>query len=187
MTKTRTRSVKAANTPSREPRAFSYLKPQVRGAEPPVIDQGGRAVLAARVGERVPALVRALIDHTISLQNRRALEAGFARPISMSVLNRRRRVARSWIQAVVGGLADVPTLHAVATQWLPTLAGNTPDTQRLLETAQSCVEFLRGAMTALLFEHPTENLLANARALHVLELVLASHLAATQEVAAQRV
>ena len=157
------------------------------GAEPPVIDQGGRAVLAARVGEHVPALVRALINHTIALQNRRALEAGFPRPISMSVLNRRRRVARSWIQAVVGGLADVPTLHAAASQWLPTLAGNTPDTERLLKTAQSCVEFLRGSITALLFEHPTENLLANARALHVLELVLASHLAATQEVAAQRI
>ena len=123
MTKSAQISVTVAATPTREPRPFSYLAPRLRNTELPAIDNGGRAVLAVRVGEYVPALVRAVIDHSIALQNRRGLESGNPKPIAMSVLNRRRRVARAWIQAVVGGLVDLPTLHAAATQWLPTLAG----------------------------------------------------------------
>lgn len=163
---------------SREPRPFSYLTPRLVTVTPPAIDVGGRAVLEARASGYVPALVRALVDHTIALQNRRGLVSGNRQPIALSVLNRRRRAARSWVQAVLAGAVDRPTLHAAAVQWLPTLAGNLPNTQGALRTARSCVEFLRGAVTGLIFDTPAENLLGRARAQHVLEVVLAAHLGA---------
>jgi len=165
---------------TREPRAFSHLAPLIVTAEPPAIDVGGRAFLAAKVGDSIPALVRALVDHTIALQNRRGLESGNRQPIQLSVLNRRRRSARIWIQSVISGDVDRATLHAVATQWLPTLAGNVPDRQSMLRQARSCVEFVRGSLTGLVFDAPAENLLGHARALHVLETVLGVHLAAVQ-------
>jgi hypothetical protein len=180
MTKPSHLSVSSAATLTREPRPFAYLSPLLVTAEPPELDVGGRAVLAAKVGEHVAALVRALVDHTISLQNRRALETGNRQPIQLSVLNRRRRCARAWVQSIVSGDLDVATLHLVATAWLPTLAGNVADRKVLLRIATSCVEFVRGAITGLIFDQPAENLLGHARANHVLETMLGTHLAALQ-------
>jgi hypothetical protein len=181
MTKSAHPRVSAGAAPRREPRAFSYLTPRLVTAVPPAIDLGGKAVLAARVNDYVPALVRALVDHTIALQNRRGLESGNRQPIQLSVLNRRRRAARAWVQAVLSGAVDQPTQHAVATQWLPMLAGHGRDPEVVLRTVRSCFEFLRGALVGVLFDEPAENLLGHARALNVLETVLAVHLAATQE------
>ena len=179
MTKSSTSPVSAPLT--REPRAFSHLAPLLVTTEPPVVDAGGRAVLAAKTGEHIAALVRALVDHTIALQNRRALETGNRQPLQVSVLNRRRRAARSWVQAIIGGDVTRPTLHAVAHQWLPTLAGNIPDHRAMLRLANSCIEFVRGAITGLIFDLPAENLLGHARALHVLETVLGLHMAAVED------
>jgi hypothetical protein len=181
MTRQANPSVSAAPAPTREPRPFSFLVPRLVIAEPPAIDAGGRAFLAAKTTEFVPALVRALVDHTIALQNRRALESGNRQPIQLSVLNRRRRSARSWIQAVINGAVDLPTLHSVATQWLPMLAGHSPAPEVQLRLARSCVEFVRGALTGLIFDQAAENLLGHARAQHALETVLAAHLAAVEE------
>lgn len=180
MTKPSSPEVAPAAT-SREPRPFSHLRPRLFTVDPPSIDVGGRAVLEARTAEFVPALVRALVDHTIALQNRRALVSGRSQAIALSVLNRRRRAARAWLQAVIAGAVDRATLHAVASQWLPTLAGNLPTPAGALATGRSCIEFVRGALTGLIFDTPAENLLGHARAQHVLETVLATHLAAFEE------
>jgi hypothetical protein len=170
--------VPAAASLVREPRAFTRLAPLIVTAEPVELDVRGRALLAAEVMDHIPALVRALVNHTIALQNRRGLESGNRQPIQLSVLNRRRRAARTWLLAIVGGDIDRATLHAVSRQWLPTLAGNVDDAAEVRRQAASCIEFVRGAITGLLFDSPTENLLGHARALHVLELVLGLHLAA---------
>ena len=105
MTKSAHPPVSAGPAPRREPRAFSFLTPRLVTATPPAIDLGGKAVLAARVNDYVPALVRAIVDHTIALQNRRGLESGNRQPIQVSVLNRRRRAARARVQAVLSGAA----------------------------------------------------------------------------------
>lgn len=181
MTKPAIPSVSLAAAPTREPRPFSFLVPRLVLTEPPAVDAGGRAFLAAKTAEFVPALVRALVNHTIEAQNRRARERGTPQPIQLSVLNRRRRCARSWLQAVIHGVVDLPTLHAVATQWLPMLAGHGPDAPTMLRTARSCIEFVRGALTGLIFDQAADNLLGHARAQHALETVLAAHLAAVEE------
>ncbi|MGE3174705.1 MAG: hypothetical protein AB7O97_18885 [Planctomycetota bacterium] len=181
MTKSAHPSVSAGPALTREPRAFSYLKPRLVTTEPPAIDIGGKAVLGAKANDYVPALARALVDHTIAMHNKRALDSGNRQPIQLSVLNRRRRAARAWIQAVLSGGVDLPTQHAVATQWLPTLAGHGREPELVLRTMRSCIEFLRGAIVGVLFDEPADNLLGHARALHVLETVLAVHLAAAQE------
>ena len=171
----------AAAAPTREPRPFSFLAPKLVLAEPPAIEVGGRAFLSAKTSEFVPALVRALVNHTIELQNRRSRERGWQQPIQLSVLNRRRRCARSWLQSVINGAVDLPTLHAAASQWLPMLCGHGPDQPTMLRTVRSCVEFVRGALTGLIFDHAADNLLGHARAQHALETVLAAHLAAAEE------
>lgn len=40
------------------------------------------------------------------------------------------------------------------------------------------VEFVRGAVTACIFDQPAANLLSHAKALHALESTLSAHLAA---------
>ena len=167
-----TQSAAPASTPAREPRAFSFLKPRLVTV---------RVILMARADSSVPALVRAVVDHTIALHNEHGRESGYVQAIQVSVLNRRRRAARSWIQSILAGSVDAPTLHAIATQWLPTLAGNGRDAEFVTRTVRSCVEFVRGSITALLFDQPADNLLGNARALHVLETVLSVHLSAAEE------
>jgi hypothetical protein len=176
-----TQSASPASAPAREPRAFSFLKPRLITVTPPAIDPHGRAILMARADSSVPALVRAVVDHTIALHNEHGRESGYVQAIQLSVLNRRRRAARAWIQSILSGAVDAPTLHAVATQWLPTLAGNGRDAEFVTRTVRSCVEFVRGSITAVLFDQPEDNLLGNARALHVLETVLSVHLSAAEE------
>lgn len=174
---------KTANggTPSRVPHAFSFLKPRLVTTTPPEIDMGGKALLAARVQECIPALARALVDYSIAAHNEHGRAIGNRQPIQISVLNRRRRAARAWIQSVVSAQVDMPTLHAVATQWLPMLAGHGRDIDVVRKTIRTAVEFVRGTITGAMFDEPEDNLLGHARALHVLETVLAVHLAAAEE------
>lgn len=171
----------SAQSSAREPRAFAFLKPRLLSATPPAIDGVGRAILMARASDSVPAIARAVVDHTIALHNEHGRSIGHAQPIQLSVLNRRRRAARLWLQSVVTATVDRPVLHAVATQWLPTLAGHGRDRVSVRDAVRSCVEFVRGAITAALFEHPEDNLLGGARALQVLELTLSVQLSAAEE------
>lgn len=171
----------SSTSPAREPRAFAFLKPRLLTASPPAMDAHGRAILMARASDSVPAIARAVVDHTIALHNEHGRSVGNRQPIQLSVLNRRRRAARAWINAVVTAAVDRPTLHAVATQWLPTLAGHGRDRATVRDAVRSCVEFVRGSITATLFEQPEDNLLGAARALQSLELTLSVHLSAAEE------
>lgn len=169
----------------RRPQPFAFLDVE-RGLAVPAIDPKGRAFLMACSSEYVPALVRGLVTHTISEQNTRNRVRGAALPIQVSVLNRRRRAARQWIQSVLAADVSRPILHAAAYQWLPTMCGNSPIREVAVATCESCAEFVRGAVTALIFDRPGENLLGHARAMHVLEQVLATHVAAARRAVAAR-
>ncbi len=158
---------------AREPRPFLYLAPRVPTPQPVAVDPVGLALLAAAAGDQVPQLVRILVGHSLTVGARTG--AG-APPIS--VLNRRRRSARAWLQAILAGRTDAVTLHALCHTWAPQLAGTGPDLRHCLRSARSCVELLRGALTALVFGRTADNLLPEARALHALEAVLAVHLGA---------
>jgi hypothetical protein len=97
------------------------------------------------------------------------------------VLNRRRRAARSWILAILAGKVDGAVRHAVSTSWLPTLCGTGPDRGKAVRPSRVLIEFVRGAITACIFSEVRENLLPQAKALHVLETTLSVHLAAVLE------
>jgi hypothetical protein len=152
---------------------------------PVAIDAGGLALLGERAGDDVPMLVRSLVAHTMALQLRGGMNVVTATPLPISVLNRRRRSARAWIQAILSGGTDAATLHALTHTWAPQLAGTGPDLRACEKTAHSCIEFLRGAITALIVREPQDNLLPEAHAIHALETVLAVHLGAIQAAGAR--
>ena len=166
-----------------EPRPFLFLDPRPVGVNPPEIDARGLDGLAVAAACDVPLLVRGLVNFTIAQQNGTALETGRRTPIVMSVLNRRRRSARAWIMAILSGMVDRPTLHALVKTWVPHLTATGSDAKAALAPGRTCIEYLRGAITASIFEQPADSLLPHARALHVLDTVLGVHLAALQEAA----
>jgi hypothetical protein len=161
----------------RQVRPLAFLQPARLPLKDPTVDTRGVVHLDAAASPSIPALVRSLVDYTIALQNRRALERGHVQPIQLAVLNRRRRAARSWLLAIFAGKADGATRHAVATQWLPTLTASGPQIENAIAGGRVLIEFVRGAITACVFDEPCANLLDHARALHVLESTLAAHLA----------
>ncbi|MGB3968708.1 MAG: hypothetical protein WBO45_18380 [Planctomycetota bacterium] len=172
-----------AVTAQREVRPFLLLEPARLPLKDPGFEPAGLAWLATAVTPAIPWLQRSLVDYTIALQNRRALEHGNPQPIQLAVLNRRRRAARSWLLAIAEGRCDAATRHAAATQWIPLLTGTGPDYRASLRPGRALVEFVRGALTACIFDAPAESLLPHAKALHVLESTLAAHLAGLVDVA----
>ncbi|MBL8754405.1 MAG: hypothetical protein JNK15_13970 [Planctomycetes bacterium] len=168
-------SVKDTVSVPREVRPFLLLAPAPAA---PVHEPAGLARLDQALGDQIPQLVRSLVDYTIARQNGRALERGNPQPIPLSVLNRRRRAARSWLVAIAAGLADPATAHTFAAQWLPLLTGTGPDLAAAVAPGRDLVEFVRGACTACIFDAPCASLLPHAKALHVLEATLATHLGA---------
>lgn len=172
-------------TAVREPRPFLFLEPARLPLRNGALDREGVAFLHAAAEAWVPMLVRSLVQFTIARQNRRELERGRAQPIQVSVLNRRRRAARAWLLAVICSKVDGGTQHAVASTWLPTLCATGPDQRPAAGPVRELIEFVRGAITACLFDQPAENLVPHARALHALETTLSVHLAAAR--AARRV
>ncbi len=183
MTKSAVSVVDAGPTIAREPRPFLYLEPARLPLRSVEIDAGSLARLDEAVGPSVPALVRSLVDYTIARQNRSALERGNASPIQLSVLNRRRRAARSWIVAILAGRVDSGTLHAVSSQWIPTLAGTGHDLRKSARPGRNFIEFVRGAITACIFDECEENLVPSAKAAWAVETVLGAHLGAVQQAA----
>lgn len=158
-----------------------YLKPASLPLASESVDEIGLQQLDARLQPQISYVVRSLVDYTIARGN--AKSPHMAQPIRMSVLNRRRRAARSWLLAINEGRVDAATRHAVATQWLPMLCGTGPDRELAVAPARGLVEFVRGAITACIFDAAKPSLLPEARALHVLETTLAAHLAAVQQLA----
>ena len=169
----------------KEPRPFLYLDPRPVPSSSSESPREGVDELAHRVLDEVPALVRALVNHTIAQQNRDSLRSGRAQPIPISVLNRRRRSARAWIVAILGGRTDRATLHALTHTWIPQLAGTGPEIRQSARTGYLCMEFLRGAITANIFGGPANNLVPAAKALYALDNVLGVHLQALREVVHQ--
>lgn len=180
MTKSVT-SAKGTVSAERVGHPLLYLKPARLPLRDVAVDKIGLDRLDVAMSPSIPHLVRSLVDFTIELQNRRALERGNAQPIQLSVLNRRRRAARAWLLSIAGGKADGATRHAAATQWIPLLTGSGPDLANAVRPGRALIEFVRGAITACVFDEPAASLLPHARALHVLEVTLAAHLAALQQ------
>ena len=178
MTKSAPSAHTATATPVREPRPFLFLEPTTPGTQAPVIATATQQRLERIATNDTPQLVRSVVDYTIALQNRRALERGNPQPIQLSVLNRRRRAARSWLLAILAGRTDATTLQTVTTQWLPVLCAVGAVPTGMERSGRRLIEFVRGALAACLFETPADNLLPHAKALHVVESTLAAHLAA---------
>lgn len=185
MTKTKTANRRPTRIPDArpEPRPFLRVEPRPIPQAGSPIDPVDLGLLSTAVQDGVPAIVRALVDYTIKLQKRRQLESGHATPIAVSVLNRRRRSARAWIQSILAGQLDRNTLHAFSHTWIPQLAGTGPEPTRAVRTGIACIEFVRGAITAQVLDAPADNLVPEARALNALETVLGVQLQALRELA----
>ncbi len=165
----------------RELTPFTWLTAH---AEPtlPLTLEARRGLIRLRriVEEHVPVLVRGLV-HLTSRPRSNSERLGAA----ASVINRKRRAATEWIRAVLAGAIDLATLHTVGEQWLPTLAGAGHDYAGRATQTRACIEYLRGAMTALVFTRAEDNLVPEARCLYAIESVLTRHLAATERAAAR--
>jgi hypothetical protein len=139
--------------------------------------------LAAFVGDSAGWLVSSLVAFACEHLDGRG-RAQRAATVT-SVRNRRRRAATLWVQAILAGRADPDTLHQLTTSWLPQLVGSGPDLWHGARAGRDAIEYLRGACTARIVVEPQDNLIAEARALHALEAVLAAHLFAWQAAVAR--
>jgi len=152
------------------------------------IDRGVRGLVVEATGvgnippPAVPAIVQCLVNFSFQISKKVSV---WRTAPSMSVLNRRRRVGRQWIQAVLDGRVDAATLHWVAHTALPQLVGSGPDVHRGVAAGRDCFEYLRGAATARIMAEPDENLVPRATALHAMESVLVMHLGAFEQAVAE--
>jgi hypothetical protein len=170
-----------SRAPLRERRPFLWLEAIDVPRRLPPSAQDGLPLLAELLMDEIGSLVRSLVNHTVAAQNEQRRREGRAEGVTLSVLNRRRRAARSWIVTILRGQVDRATLHAVAHSWLPQLCGTGPSIRNASQPARRYVEFLRGLMTAHVMRRVAENLVPEARALHALETILAIHLGALEE------
>lgn len=166
----------------RERRPFLWISPVSRYEQLPDSLEADLIELEARVGEDVQIVVRSLVNYTVASQNRRSREAGRSAGTTLSILNRRRRVARSWVQAIISGLVDEATLRSMTHTWLPQLAGTGSDLALAIPAGREFLEFLKGSITALVMSEPAESLVPQAKALRAMETVLGLHLRAMCEV-----
>lgn len=174
---------KSVVLPARERRPFLRIEPRPTAVLPESAAAGLQA-LDEIVEEHVPALVQLLVAHTLEVQ---AGGNGGRRRMApaVSVLNRRRRAARQWIGAILIGRVDRETLHTVGHSLIPILAGAGPEVHTGERIGLECFEFLRGAVTARIFDRPAANLVPYAKALHAFETVLAIHLDAYERAVRQ--
>lgn len=167
--------------PPREHRPFLRLEAiDVPPGLPPSA-RAGLPLLAELLMDEVASLVRSLVNYTVTDQNEARRRRGRAEGVTLSVLNRRRRAARSWIVTILAGQVDRATLHSIAHSWLPQLCGTGPGLRDAKAPATRYVEFLRGLMTAHVMRRVAENLVPEAKALHALETILGIHLGALAE------
>ncbi len=164
---------------------FQWLAPQevpsILGAD----ISAGLDDLEFFVGAHVQVLVRALVNYTLAWDQAVARQQGRQPAVGVEVLNRRRRVARSWLLAILGGKVQRETLEDLQGQWLPQLRAQlrttaAGDAGQSAIPCRNLVEFLRGAISALIMEQPADNLLPQAKALYSLETILAIHLQVAQ-------
>ena len=150
--------------------------PPLRPQSPTLDPVPGRDELAFYVTADIPALVKGLVSFSMSLQNKTALQTGRTPSMVTSVLNRRRRAARQWLEAVAAGRCDQETLGTLPKTWGPALAGTGPGPRAAVTTTRKCLDYIHGACTALIFDAPDENLVPRAKALIALETTLSAHL-----------
>ncbi len=162
----------------REARPFVWLEPAQIPESLPSSAAAGLPELQAYLGTEVQLLMRNLVDFSLvsSVDRTRSLAP------SASVLNRRRRSAGLWINAILAGNIDKSTLHSLIHTWGPQLAGSGPDRELTLRQTGAFVEYLRGAMTGMICSQPEANLVPQAWAIHCLETVLAIHLRVLQTI-----
>lgn len=162
-----------------ERRPFLRLEPQQAG---PISDEVAETLPGVRqvLQPEMPGLVRAVVDHSIRFQNAQRREQRRITPdaISLPVLNRRRRAARMWLQAILHGRVDPVTRHSVGHQWLPQLAGTRADGTTPSVIGRKFLEYVRGLLIASVGDRPAANMLPIAKQMHAIESVLAVHLAA---------
>ena len=180
-----TRPVDSNASPStiKERRPFLKLAPLVVTRELPGEIGPGLMELEERVGDDVQIIVRALVNFTVARQITEQRRTGRAVGVPYPVLNRRRRAGREWIIAILGGKVDAATLHSVTHSWIPQLAGTGPEVGEALAAGDDLIEFVRGAISALVMTDIAANLMPHARALHALETVLGVYLRALHEAA----
>ena len=177
---TKAKEKTSSRPPLRQRRPFLRLRPEQPRKLPPSA-RDGLELLAELLMDEVGSLMRSLVNYTVASQNEERRRTGRRQGVSLSVLNRRRRAARSWIIAILRGQVDRFTLHSVAHNWLPRLCGTGPTIRSASEPARRYVEFLRGLMTAHVMRRVAENLVPEAKALHALETVLGMHLGALDQ------
>ena len=170
-----------SRAPLRERQPFLWLGAMDVPRRLPPSARDGLELLVELLIDEVGSLVRSLVNHTVAAQNEQRRREGRAEGVTLSVLNRRRRAARSWIVTILRGQVDRATLHAVAHSWLPQLCGTGPTIRNAKRPTRRYVEFLRGLMTAHIMHRVAENLVPEATALHALETILAIHLGALEE------
>lgn len=178
---TKAKAKTSSRAPLRERRPFLWLEAIDMPRRLPPSAQDGLELLAELLMDEVGSLVRSLVNHTVAAQNEQRRREGRREGVTLSVLNRRRRAAGSWIVTILRGQVDRTTLHTVAHSWLPQLCGTGPDIRNANQPARRYVEFLRGLMTAHVMRRVAENLVPEAKALHALETILAIHLGALEE------
>jgi hypothetical protein len=165
---------------------FLRLQPRALPAAAAAELASSLPAFTAALDGAVPRLARCLVQFSVAASNARQRRAGRAAGVSTSVLNRRRRAARAWLEAVAAARVDAPALHAVATQWLPQLIGCGPDLHLAANPGRALVEFVRGLVAGCIFDTPGDNLLPEAHAVHAAETVLAAHLQAFQAAVQRR-
>ena len=163
-------------------RPLGGLEPRELDGRLPAAAESDLAYLQFLVASDDIRIARGLVDYSLQITSRVA--GPLRRPPAVSILNRRRRSARLWVNAVLAGDVSQRTMDCLTGSWLPHLAGVGPDaSQAAHRLGFRAIEWLRGAFQASIFDRPDANLVRHARALHALETVLAAHAAAVTRVA----
>ena len=158
-----------------------WLKPQRVQHELPDMAERGLAYLQIFAEADTAAMMRTLVRFSVEIQS--PAERPFVRAPGINVLNRRRRSALLWINSILDGNVSPEALRQLTRVWLPQLAGCGHETQRAARRGRAFVEFVRGLMTASIFDQQADDLLRHAKALYTLETVLGANLRAIQLVA----
>jgi hypothetical protein len=139
--------------------------------------ESGVAALQRLAFEHAARISHELVQHTLRL--RPGSSVPFLRVPPFSVLNRRRRAARLWVNAVLVADTSPETLRNLTRTWLPQLTGTGPDPRLAAPSGPGLVEFLRGALAAVASpDGPVEDLSPLFDALHAADQVLRAHLGA---------
>ena len=156
--------------------AASLIQPVRPGGVLPASVDEGLGYLQFLIGEHDEILARALFAYSLRRSSRRSVP--FEARLSFAVRNRRKRAARLWVNALLGGDVRPQTLRTIAGSLVPQLAGTGPDAWRATTAGRDFVDHLLGSATAMVMDRPRPCLIRHAKALHALESILALQLGA---------